>query len=160
MEAYLADLPGSERYPSFRNRRIYCMGFGQYWIFFCAGEPSVPSQSHMRFLFCRSHCRQCRNHAHRKLFIPQSGFLQIPPHNGRPCPWLTVPTAKPVADFHRQVIEPAERTRKDTASPVRWGCVCINSVFQGLFPFYMHIRTSLFSSASPMFYRFYSTARV
>ena len=38
------------------------------------------------------------------------GFLQIPPHDGHPCPWLTVPTAKSVADFHRQVIAHAERT--------------------------------------------------
>ncbi|MBB6022927.1 hypothetical protein HNR77_004026, partial [Paenibacillus sp. JGP012] len=29
---------------------------------------------------------------------------------GHPCPWLTVPTAKPVADFHRQVIARAGRT--------------------------------------------------
>ena len=41
-----------------------------------------------------------------------SDFLQTPPHDGRPCLWLTVPTAKPVADFHRQVITHAERTRK------------------------------------------------
>ena len=40
------------------------------------------------------------------------GFLQTPPHGGRPCPQLTVPTAKSVADFHRQVITRAERTQK------------------------------------------------
>ena len=39
-------------------------------------------------------------------------FLQIPPHGGHPCPWLTVPTAKSVADFHRRVIAHAERTTK------------------------------------------------
>ena len=38
------------------------------------------------------------------------GFLQTPSHDGRPCPWLTVPTAKSVADFHRQVVTHAERT--------------------------------------------------
>ena len=31
------------------------------------------------------------------------GLLQIPPHDGHPCPQLTLPTAKRVADFHRQV---------------------------------------------------------
>ncbi|MFF0419754.1 hypothetical protein, partial [Paenibacillus lactis] len=31
---------------------------------------------------------------------------------GHPCLWLTVPTAKPVADFHRQVIAHAGRTIK------------------------------------------------
>ena len=39
-------------------------------------------------------------------------FLQIPPHDGHPCLWLTVPTAKSVADFHRQVITHAERTKQ------------------------------------------------
>jgi len=39
-------------------------------------------------------------------------FLQIPPHGRHPCPWLTVPTAKSVADSHRQVVAHAERTRK------------------------------------------------
>ena len=39
-----------------------------------------------------------------------SDFFQTPPHDGRPCLWLTVPTAKPVADFHRQVITRAEHT--------------------------------------------------
>jgi len=40
-------------------------------------------------------------------------FLQIPPHGRHPCPWLTVPTAKSVADSHRQVVAHAERTRKN-----------------------------------------------
>ncbi|MBQ7820290.1 MAG: hypothetical protein IJ341_11410, partial [Bacteroidales bacterium] len=43
-----------------------------------------------------------------------SDFLQTPPHDGRPCLQLTVPTAKPVADFHRQVIMRAEHTRRTT----------------------------------------------
>ena len=47
------------------------------------------------------------------------GFLQIPPHGGHPCPWLTVPTAKSVADFHRQVIAHAERTTKTDTLP-KW----------------------------------------
>ena len=40
-----------------------------------------------------------------------SDFLQIPPHGGHPCLSLTVPTAKPVADFHHQVITHAGRTK-------------------------------------------------
>ena len=39
------------------------------------------------------------------------GFLQIPPHDGHPCLQLTVPTAKPVVDFHHQVIAHAGRNR-------------------------------------------------
>ena len=31
------------------------------------------------------------------------GFLQIPPHDGHPCLRLILPTAKRIADFHRQV---------------------------------------------------------
>ena len=41
-----------------------------------------------------------------------SDFFQTPPHDGRPCLWLTVPAVKPVADFLRQVITRAEHTRK------------------------------------------------
>jgi len=44
-----------------------------------------------------------------------TGFLQIPPRDGHPCPWLMVPTAKPIADFHRQAIAHAGRTRKKMA---------------------------------------------
>jgi len=42
------------------------------------------------------------------------GFLQIPPRDGHPCPLLTVPTAKPVADLHRRVIAHAEHTMNKT----------------------------------------------
>ena len=42
----------------------------------------------------------------------RSDFLQIPPRDGHPCHSLTVPTAKPVTDFHRQVIAHAGRTNK------------------------------------------------
>jgi len=45
-----------------------------------------------------------------------TGFLQIPPRDGHPCPWLMVPTAKPIADFHRQAIAHAGRTRKNGLS--------------------------------------------
>lgn len=40
-----------------------------------------------------------------------SGFLKIPPHDGHPCAWITVPSASLVRT-HRQVIEHAERTGK------------------------------------------------
>lgn len=41
-----------------------------------------------------------------------SDFLQIPPHDGHPCPWLVVPTTKPTTDFHRQVVAHAGHTLK------------------------------------------------
>ncbi|MBU3873957.1 hypothetical protein, partial [Staphylococcus coagulans] len=41
-----------------------------------------------------------------------SDFLQIPLHNGHPCLSLTVPTPKPVTDFHRQVVTHAGRNIK------------------------------------------------
>jgi len=41
-----------------------------------------------------------------------SSFFQIPPHDGHPCSWLIVPTAKPIMDFHHQVIAHAEHTKK------------------------------------------------
>ena len=59
-----------------------------------------------------SFCSSDRGFAHREFFIPQSGFLQTPPHDGRPCLRLTVPTAKSVVDSHHQVIMRAEHTRK------------------------------------------------
>ena len=40
------------------------------------------------------------------------GLLQIPPHNGHPCPQLTLPTAKRVADFHRLVTAHFGQTQK------------------------------------------------
>ncbi|WP_238615380.1 hypothetical protein, partial [Staphylococcus felis] len=42
-----------------------------------------------------------------------SDFLQIPLRNGHPCLSLTVPSTKPVTDFHRQVITHAGRTIKN-----------------------------------------------
>ena len=41
-----------------------------------------------------------------------AGFLQIPPHDGHPCLWLTLLAAKRVADSHRRVIAHAGRTTK------------------------------------------------
>ncbi|MDK4161908.1 hypothetical protein O0F76_11915, partial [Staphylococcus pseudintermedius] len=40
-------------------------------------------------------------------------FLQIPLHNGHPCLSLTVPTTKPVTDFHRQGVTHAGGTIKN-----------------------------------------------
>src|SRR5699024_2419221 len=47
-----------------------------------------------------------------------SGFLRIPPLNGHPYLWLTVPTAKSVMDFHHQVIAHAGRTKNDTRTTI------------------------------------------
>ncbi|WP_460224354.1 hypothetical protein, partial [Bacillus cereus] len=41
-----------------------------------------------------------------------SDFLQIPRHHGHPCLSLTVPTAKPVVDFHHRVVVHAGHTKK------------------------------------------------
>ncbi len=67
---------------------------------------SRPSQVSLICDFCSS----VRNFAHRELFIPQSGFLQIPPRDGHPCLRLTLPTTKRIVDFHHQVIAHAGRT--------------------------------------------------
>ena len=40
------------------------------------------------------------------------GFLQTPPHDGRPRPQLTVPIATPVVYFHHHAVSHAERTNK------------------------------------------------
>ena len=80
---------------------IYMAGFGQYWTLLCMASSSVPP-----CLIC-DFCSSDRGFA--------SGFLQIPPRGGHPCPWLTVPTAKPVADFHRQVIAHAGRTMQKSS---------------------------------------------
>ena len=75
---------------------IYVLKFGQYWTLFCVENSSVPKR--LIYSFCSSD----------RCFA--SDFLQTPSHGERPCLWLTVPTAKPVADFHRQVITHAEHT--------------------------------------------------
>ena len=98
---------------------IYTLKFGQYWTLLCLGSSSVS-----KCLVC-SFCSSDRSFA--------SGFLQTPPHDGRPCPWLTVPTAKSVADFHRQVIAHAERTRDNpdrflSAGVVIWKRDSIHSI--------------------------------
>ena len=84
---------------------IYTSKFGQYRTLFCKLIPF--EMPYMQFLFVRP--RLCpQGH----FSVPTSDFLQIPPRGGHPCLRLTVPTAKSVADFHRQVIAHVERTRK------------------------------------------------
>ncbi|WP_390569623.1 hypothetical protein, partial [Staphylococcus pseudintermedius] len=46
-------------------------------------------------------------------------FLQIPLRNGHPCLSLTVPTTKPVTDFHRQDVTHAGRTQKTPSKLVK-----------------------------------------
>jgi hypothetical protein len=79
---------------------IYATGFGQYWTSFCHANSSTLHTPICDF------CSSGRGFA--------SGFLQIPSRDGHPCLQLTVPTAKPVADFHRQVIAHAGRTSKNS----------------------------------------------
>ena len=69
---------------------------------------------YMRFLFVRPGV------CPRRYFqTSASGFLQTPPCDGRPCLRLTLPTAKRVADFHRQVVAHAERTYKSHRQALR-----------------------------------------
>ena len=70
-------------------------------------EPPYPAHKAHIALFVRP--RLCpQGH----FSVPTSDFLQIPPRGGHPCLRLTVPTAKSVADFHRQVIAHVERTKR------------------------------------------------
>ena len=78
------------------NRHIYCMDSGSIGLRF------VSQTRPLHFSLICGFCSSVRDFA--------SGFLQIPPHGGHPCLWLTVPTAKPVVDFHHQVIAHAGRT--------------------------------------------------
>ena len=65
-------------------------------------------------------CPLAREFALRRTFQPpQSDFLQIPPRDGHPCLWLTVPATESVVDFHHQVVDHAGRTQKrKTGLPV------------------------------------------
>ena len=90
--------------------RIYIHEPGQYWISSCVADLSIHA-----CLICGS-CSSGRDFARRVYFLPPtSGSLQIPPHDGHPCLRLTLPTAKRVADFHRQVVAHAGRTAKNGA---------------------------------------------
>ena len=86
------------------RRRIYTGRFGQYWTLSCTADSSA---FHMP-LVC-GFCSSARDFA--------SGFLQIPPHGGHPCLWLTVPAAKPVRVFHPIVIAHVGRTAKGKPLP-------------------------------------------
>ena len=60
-------------------------------------------------------CPLAREFALRRTFQPpQSDFLQIPPRDGHPCLWLTVPATESVVDFHHQVVDHAGRTQQST----------------------------------------------
>ena len=87
---------------------IYTLKFGQYRTSFCLGNSSVS-----KCLIC-SFCPSDRGFA--------SDFFRTLLHSGRPCLQLTVPTAKPVADFHRQVVTHAEHTSKAATLEInlRW----------------------------------------
>ena len=58
---------------------------------------------------------------------PQSGFLQIPPHDGHPCLRLTVPATESVVDFHHQVVAHAGRTRKAPGFEKKPGAILARS---------------------------------
>ena len=70
-------------------------------------EQSHPQRiPYMRFLYVRPEV------CPRVSMFPESGFLQIPPRDGHPCLWLTVPATESVVDFHHQVVDHAGRTQK------------------------------------------------
>ena len=46
------------------------------------------------------------------VFSLTSGFLQIPPHDGNPCPQLALPTAERVVVFHHLVVAHAGRIKR------------------------------------------------
>ena len=50
------------------------------------------------------------------------GLLHTPPHDGRTCPQLTVPTAKPVVDFHHRVTAHSGQTSTTGNSLVAVAC--------------------------------------
>ncbi|SDK76185.1 hypothetical protein SAMN05216192_15338, partial [Paenibacillus typhae] len=116
---------------------IYILEFGQYWTLLCSASSSVPA-----CLLC-DFCSSDRGFA--------SGFLQIPPRGGHPCPWLTVPTAKPVADFHRQVIAHAGRTRKAAGPKGPAASVCIKLSTSALQYFDIPL-CSMHANSLPVFY--------
>ena len=88
--------------------RIYIHEPGQYWISSCLADSSIHA-----CLVCGS-CSSGRDFARRVYILPPtSGFLQIPSRGGHPCLRLTLPTAKRVADSHRQVVAHAGRTQKE-----------------------------------------------
>nr|DAK57767.1 MAG TPA: hypothetical protein [Caudoviricetes sp.] len=55
------------------------------------------------------------------------GLLHTPPHDGRTCPLLTVPTAKPVVDFHHQVTVHSGQTTQCLQLPSRQ-LLCLRAI--------------------------------
>ena len=78
---------------------IYCKRFGQQWTFTLFGK-----LIRIVTAFYKVSCSSAQVFA--------SDFLQIPRHHGHPCLQLTVPTTKPVVDFHHLVITHAKHTKK------------------------------------------------
>ncbi len=78
---------------------IYTLKFGQYRTLFW-----LANSSPFQVCLIYSSCSSDQGFAF--------GFLLPPPHDGRPCPLLTVPTAMPVVDFHLHAVSHAERTNK------------------------------------------------
>ena len=77
---------------------IYNIGFGLYWTLLCLASSSAPY-----CLIC-SFCSSDREFA--------TGLLHTPPHDGRTCLSLTVPTAKLAVNFHHQVTAHSGQTKK------------------------------------------------
>ena len=80
-------------------RHIYTAEFGQYWTLLW-----LASSSALHCLIC-DFCSSDREFA--------LGLLHTPPHDGRTCPLLTVPTAKSVVDFHHQVTDHSGQTGQE-----------------------------------------------
>ena len=58
-------------------------------------------------------CSSGQSFSHQGTFGPlKSGFLQIPPHNGHPCLWLSLPATGRLRDFHPRERALTGRTRK------------------------------------------------
>ena len=72
-------------------RHIYNAEFGQYWTSLCSASSSA------------LHCLICDFCSSDQEFA--LGLLHTPPHDGRTCPLLTVPTAKPVVDFNAHSVQ-------------------------------------------------------
>ncbi len=101
------DLPGYSHVLFLFTCRIYRKAIPcSDWALFCyANLPSPPA------LYAIS-VRQTRALPIRGTFSPYSGFLQIPPHDGHPCLWLTLPTTGRIRDFHPIECALTGRTRR------------------------------------------------
>ena len=123
---------------------IYTLKFGQYSTSFCVANSSV------------SKCPICSFCSSDRGFA--SNFLQTPHHDGRPCLLLTVPTAKPIADFHSIVIMHAENITKDCYSLHYLCCFSgIQLVILTLLLNELFVGSSLYNSSS---FKNYNTIRI